>query len=230
MKPCPKMQAVIIQLAQKHEVDIGVVGARMQLELLGFDRLCVERVGQTRIAVAHYFETQGHLVPEPDVTFYVDPTNRWIPIDITQSMTGWQQYAELNDDCTEIIDYNRTRQPGLADFCEQWAQNLHVQDWLENAKMHQLSGNYLFALGQIVATPGVLEALAQTGQTPDEFITRHVQADWGDLDEHDLQENNAALARGGRLFSAYTLQDETKIWLITEWDRSVTTLLLPSEY
>jgi len=87
-----------------------------------------------------------------------------------------------------------------------------------------------FPLGQIVATPGALQALERTGQAPLEFVKRHVLGDWGDLDEHDRRENEFSLNAGLRLLSAYTLVDGTRIWIITEADRSATTLLLPEEY
>ncbi len=87
-----------------------------------------------------------------------------------------------------------------------------------------------FPLGQMVATPGALEALAQTGQDAFEFIRRHQQGDWGDLCEDDKQENEFSVDKDLRIFSAYRLKDETKIWVITEADRSATTVLLPSEY
>lgn len=81
-----------------------------------------------------------------------------------------------------------------------------------------------------MATPGALSALAEAGQTPHEFIRQHVVGDWGELDEHDRQENERSLKDGCRLLSAYHLRDGTKIWVITEADRSITTLLLPEEY
>jgi len=87
-----------------------------------------------------------------------------------------------------------------------------------------------FPLGRIVATPGALIALAEAGQTPQEFIRRHEMGDWGDLDEEDRRENERSLEDGCRLLSAYHVRDGTKIWIITEADRSATTLLLPSEY
>jgi hypothetical protein len=87
-----------------------------------------------------------------------------------------------------------------------------------------------FPLGQVVATPGALSALAEAGQTPLEFIARHATGDWGDLGEEDRRENERSLRDGCRLLSAYRLQDGTKIWVITEADRSSTTLLLPEEY
>ena len=97
-----------------------------------------------------------------------------------------------------------------------------------------MDGHYklepLFPLGQVVATPGALAALEAAGQAPHEFLVRHVCGEWGDLVEEDIRENERALEQGHRLFSAYNTNDGTRIWVITEWDRSVTTLLLPLEY
>ena len=87
-----------------------------------------------------------------------------------------------------------------------------------------------FPLGRIVATPGALAALEEATDNPASFLRRHVTGDWGELDEHDRQENQFSVARGFRLLSAYNLSSGTRIWIITEADRSVTTLLLPEEY
>ena len=82
----------------------------------------------------------------------------------------------------------------------------------------------------IVATPGALEALERSGETPATFLHRHVVGDWGDVDEDDRAENDLSVKEGFRILSAYHLRDGTKIWIITEADRSSTTILLPSEY
>ena len=88
-----------------------------------------------------------------------------------------------------------------------------------------------FSLGAIVATPGALQALQALHEDPADYLVRHVTGDWGELDAHDRRVNEEALRLGHRLLSAYTLRDgETKIWIITEWDRSATTMLLPNEY
>jgi hypothetical protein len=87
-----------------------------------------------------------------------------------------------------------------------------------------------FPLGDIVATPGAIEALREAKQTPLALLVRHQQGDWGNLDEEDQAENEFSLTHDLRLLSAYTLPTEVKIWVITEADRSVTTLLLPSDY
>ncbi len=87
-----------------------------------------------------------------------------------------------------------------------------------------------FSLGQVVATPGALEALASSSQTPEEFLKRHIQGNWGDVCEDDKQANEAALLHGERLLSSYRTSKSVKLWIITEADRSATTLLLPEEY
>ena len=100
-----------------------------------------------------------------------------------------------------------------------------------------------FSLGQVVMTRGVQQAIDKhpqgTGMEElyEIIFKRHVEGDWcdeGDLDEHDVQANEGALKNGGRLFSVYYLKDGTergtKIYVITEWDRSVTTALKPDEY
>ncbi len=87
-----------------------------------------------------------------------------------------------------------------------------------------------FALGAVVATPGAVEALDRVGLAPAIFLARHECGDWGDLSEDDRAENEFALGKRIRIFSAYHLDDFTKIWIITEADRSSTTILLPDEY
>ena len=85
-----------------------------------------------------------------------------------------------------------------------------------------------FLLGEVVATPGALGVLAP-GELQDALL-RHVTGDWGDVDEEDRQANERALVDGSRLMSAYKSAQGKPFWVITESDRSVTTLLLPEEY
>ena len=88
----------------------------------------------------------------------------------------------------------------------------------------------LFSLGKLLSTPGALDALEQAQVHPFELLRRHWSGDWGDLCDEDKHLNDEAVKGGSRIFSAYILPTNTKVWLITEWDRSATTLLLPSEY
>lgn len=87
-----------------------------------------------------------------------------------------------------------------------------------------------FLLRQLVATPSALSTLVGHRVSPWALLNRHVQGDWGDLDKHDRRENERALIEGTRLLSAYSLASGVRIWIITEADRSATTLLLPEEY
>jgi hypothetical protein len=87
----------------------------------------------------------------------------------------------------------------------------------------------LFALGITVATRGALEAMQQMEVSPLALLSRHQRGDWGDLDAEDKQSNNQALTFGDRIFSAYQLK-AVNFWVITEADRSATTILLPEEY
>lgn len=90
-----------------------------------------------------------------------------------------------------------------------------------------------FPLGRVVATRAVADAMNDPAHAAlyMVFLGRHASGDWGDLDPEDTAANDAALIHGGRLFSAYTLPDDAgRLWIITEADRSATTLLYPEEY
>jgi hypothetical protein len=105
--------------------------------------------------------------------------------------------------------------------------------------MIQLSSVFMraprFPLGQILATPGALDALGQCHQNPLAFLARHSAGDWGDLSDGDRELNEQAVLDGSRIFSAYRTKNGTKLWVITDatdenGQRSVTTILLPEEY
>lgn len=103
----------------------------------------------------------------------------------------------------------------------------------------------LFALGQVVATPGALELLARHGVEPAELLSRHVAGDWGQLCRDDALANDLAVQHGDRVLSAYVLhlapashtggtgesgEGAERVWIVSEADRSSTCLLLPREY
>ena len=73
-----------------------------------------------------------------------------------------------------------------------------------------------FPLGQLAATPGALEAMEASGQTPDFFLARHQSGDWGEVNEEDRQLNDEALIHGDRILSAYRTLKGVKLWIITE--------------
>ena len=88
----------------------------------------------------------------------------------------------------------------------------------------------LFPPRQIVAAPGTLAALERAKQPPTCFLARHAVGDWGELEPTDIAENKYSLIHGFRLLSNYQTDAGEKLWIITEADRSATTLLLPDEY
>ena len=95
-------------------------------------------------------------------------------------------------------------------------------------KIHRSSPR--FSLGRVVSTPGALRALEDAGDNISQFLSRHQAGDWGDVCDEDCKENENSLRNGWRLLSSYRTSKGVKVWVITEADRSVTTLLLPEEY
>ena len=87
----------------------------------------------------------------------------------------------------------------------------------------------LFELGQIVATPGALETMERLDINPALLLHRHAKGDWSEMYDEDAAANRQAVEDGDRILSSYVIQGE-KVWVITEWNRSATTILLPSEY
>jgi hypothetical protein len=93
-----------------------------------------------------------------------------------------------------------------------------------------------FSLGRVVATPQALEAIKRAEQSPAHFLDLHVTGSWGDLCAEDRRLNDEAIAHEGdpdrrdRVLSAYVTRGGVKLYVITEHDRSYTTILLPDEY
>src|SRR6266498_1760178 len=85
-----------------------------------------------------------------------------------------------------------------------------------------------FALGQVCITSNAKQSLPQ--EDVEKALKRHIRGDWGELDEHDRRENERALTEGCRVLSAYRASNGLRFWIITEADRSVTTVLLPEDY
>lgn len=123
-------------------------------------------------------------------------------------------------------------------YAQAWERYSHHPS-LDNLRVLQTGEQFLirelfkpgkFPLGQLGATPGAIQAMTDAGHIPPEFLLRHQHGDWGDLDEFDREQNELALMHGSRLLSAYATRLSEKLWVITEADRSATTLLLPEEY
>lgn len=87
-----------------------------------------------------------------------------------------------------------------------------------------------FKLGHVLATPAAVDVLNQARVSIIDLLIRHVRGDWGDLPESDRQQNELSVEAGLRILSSYILPNGQTVWIITEWDRSATTFLLPSDY
>ncbi len=133
MKASPKMQSIIAQIADKHGLDLEARESHLRLEMPGFDRLVIEKIGQHLVSVAHYYELNGDLIAEPDVVFFTGYTG-WVPIEITQSLGGTRRLARLDEQGCDITHLNIRAQKDLALFTEQWARNISGQGWLEDVK------------------------------------------------------------------------------------------------
>ena len=89
----------------------------------------------------------------------------------------------------------------------------------------------LFDLGVVVATPGALALLETSGESPAALLDRHRSGDWGEVPPEDARENARSLKYGWRILSSYPVgKDGSRVWIITEADRSSTCILLPEEY
>ena len=140
MKSCPKMQAIVRALVEKHGIDMTRPESYLRLDMPNFDRLIVETIDAHRLVVAHYFEMNGDLVPDPSITFFVTGTGEWAPIGVEQAIGGRRSYVRMTDDATGIASYDADGQADLAEFAEIWAQNIEAQGWLEHATCTRSSG------------------------------------------------------------------------------------------
>lgn len=87
-----------------------------------------------------------------------------------------------------------------------------------------------FDFGLVVATTTLANYCEKKGFSMLPYLIRHANGDWGDVCKEDWKSNDEALKNGLRLLAEYKLPDGRRIWIITEWDRSATTLLFPEDY
>ena len=138
-------------------------------------------------------------------------------------------YADLLNGALGSVDWAEIAEAFEPDSDEDGHDHLlrrEDTDWDAPASLDEQPETQ-FSLGRTVATPAALAACERAQIEPAALFARHHAGDWGDLESEDLMANEKALKDGGRLLSAYLLSTEQKIWVITEADRSVTTLLLP---
>ena len=133
MKTSNKMQEVVTQLAAKHGLDLSQPGASLRLDMPGFDRLVIERTGEKLVSVAHTYEQDERLMPDPEIVFFTGESG-WIPMEINQIVGGRRVYATLSPDGQELALVNPVDQASLALFAEDWANNIEAQGWLRHGE------------------------------------------------------------------------------------------------
>jgi hypothetical protein len=132
------MQQIIEQLAAKHGCDLGYAEAYLRLDMLGFDRLSIERIAPHQISVAHYFEDEhGDLVADPELVFLTSGEH-WVPIAIGLKLSGWHKVALLNDAGDAIRTLRPKAQREAASFANMWAKNIREQGWLADATLTKI--------------------------------------------------------------------------------------------
>jgi hypothetical protein len=126
-----------------------------------------------------------------------------------------------------LANYNKLMEEYIANPTSALVEQVWNQQENLNALLRQ-GGK--FPLGRTLMTPGAQDAMREQFHVPSEFLIRHVNKDWGNLEPEDVEENELSLREGYRLLSSYKMRYDGKIWAISESDRSATTLLLPDEY
>lgn len=138
MTPESQMQAIITAIAAKHDIDLYTVpvGSALRLDMPGYDRLCIEKIGPCAVSVAHYFEQHGDLIADPEIVFYIGThaTLPWIPTDITQVL-GYRQVAELSFDGRQLRACSMAGVHEVAEFAETWAGEIRAYGWLEDGTL-----------------------------------------------------------------------------------------------
>ena len=130
MKTSQKMQAVITKLAEKHGLDLAAPQAYLRLDMAGFMRLVIMKIGKNQVRIGHYFEQQGGLIPDPEIVFFTGYAE-WVPTKVTQLIGGTRFYGVPTPDGESIVIADEHRQADLAEFAEMWAKNIEAQGWLE---------------------------------------------------------------------------------------------------
>lgn len=143
------------------------------------------------------------------------------------SEVDWHEIADAFLEELEPDPDDDAEKTDQADEDDEQAYSAEESERVKRERVESSKGA-LFELGQVVSTPGALDALSP--EDIGEALARHHRGDWGDVGRHDWRANEEALTEGFRLFSVYHGTSGTKFWVITEADRSSTCVLLPEEY
>jgi hypothetical protein len=123
------MMQLIKRVEKLHGKDFSKSGEYIKLKSKGFMDLNIENIGQNLIAISHYYEENGDLIPDPDVQIWIAPDGNYYPI-AYQNNFGYRRYAELENNNTSWSRADLRGQAELASFCNQWSTNLRNQEFV----------------------------------------------------------------------------------------------------
>lgn len=158
MKPTPKLQVFILQLAATHGVNLEQTGAYLRLDK-SEERLVIENIGAYRISVACQVYLYQDWVSDPAFVLWIDEYGAWTPIEVTQVQGGWRCYAEVDPNGDLEVIFDPPGQAGLADFAEaEVVPNLLSQGWLDQTvsvttERPAYTQEELLARGYVVESP-----------------------------------------------------------------------------
>jgi hypothetical protein len=123
------MQTVIERLAKEHGFDLTLAQGRMRLEAgAAYMPLVVKKIGERLVSVSHYYEQNSDLVTDPEVVFWMAPTDgRWYPVSFEQGGMAYVRYVTLAEDGQSWLKANIGGQLDLGKFCDRWARNIANQ-------------------------------------------------------------------------------------------------------
>ncbi|MEM7133213.1 MAG: hypothetical protein AAF702_43335 [Chloroflexota bacterium] len=131
MRTSSLMEQIITRIAQKHEVDLSVVGSRINLSMEGYLPLVIEATQERQIQIAHFFQENFDIVPDPCITFVVVSEGQWVPIDKTESIGGLRSFGYADDEKVVITDIQG--QSELVDYADRWAEDIRSLGWQDRA-------------------------------------------------------------------------------------------------
>jgi hypothetical protein len=148
-----RLQFFVQQLADKHDVDLSLQSAVLRLELPGHGRLNVERISECFVAISHYHEVNGTLIPDPEIVVFTGYSNGWVPVSM-EDQWGFHEMAEVNRREDGISSFDSEGQESLAAFSDEWADDLERAGWGRAGVCEASSGRYGRMLEALI---GILE-------------------------------------------------------------------------
>ena len=135
MNTTPKLKNAVEAIAAAHGMDLTTQGSHIRLDMPGMNRLCIEVIWRNQISIAHYFESNGDLVADPDVVVLVTPEG-WVPM-YFQNVYAYSEAIEL-DDAGNIATVDPQVLASLVEFCQGWGETLDAEGWATRGELERV--------------------------------------------------------------------------------------------